>query len=1266
MNEEELSDEAFQKLMGAMMVGGFDQPLAAVAETVPKLIEEIKQHNISKAVTVLASLLTIPELQNNTYRIETLILLVLRYADGHKKLNRKTLNAWLNRYLADTSAAMFEDPPEDLFVGNIITSNGNRRVLEGVWEGNSFFLQRIVNVVSSFPDRPPFSAIRSSCHALLRLSDAIAEKSNLTRYISCEDFNYGTVALPFEGKIKKAVKSVSFSEEQLARLDISVSDLLPFVFDLEQRSDIEKFSVGYGPIERFPLLLHEKTIVVAMPTALSMAIRRMVFDFVISQGLEETFDRNLVIEFARTFSETPILGELSNIPFVPHKKSNNYVCEAGTEIDAGRYLHLIFVVDSLAEYDEHGLEVPQLDTKDLSAELQGSCDAVIKEHSDAEGFKEGVILLVSCGYGRPVSLAMPEAADKWRIEHISSYDLFVLSWAQNMSAIAFWRMLDQRDETKSKGQSIVNVNGLLNLYGWWQDTDTWMLPDGVVLGGDALMLNIPTDSQVNIRREVYQKWDFCSLPKRDGSWAACQIKDSHHYFEEDSALPLYACADDLRSRHLSVAVVVPNLIIWLTVTSAVKELSNDSVFRIWDMASKWLARTQQVFASWNIQKQTVLEIKLDLSELNDISPADVDKISEIYTRDKAASNLRVIRNKTEISITPVNDFLCVFMNEKNVGEALFVETFLKEIAIAVGYDLSPQALVKALDTIILSEDARFFHIFSAAKYRDYMREYIASKPIHLSDEDDVRAKYGLAWQVLTPQENLRFEGQKKCKDFLFKMVASIWADIKEQLQLFDREQFIEVVLSSIEAAEADLQNWRRTIRANLAIRHDKESVFSVAQRQSYKAYATNLSSRILIEMGLCECPTSGINVGELELRDLMTKVLILFRMGDLADSIGSGFLKPEIAISGSGDILTDHSVEDTVMNPIASSEEKRGLQQESENYSKNFVPADINPKTDHLFDPRFISAMKAEFGVALDDLREFRDFVENESISNQSLILHLSKSELTTECLSKTRLSKTVIESILTHFVSSPRTAWDKEPKGFSKRDWYPWKFRRRLSLLWRPIIALDNSSDPALLLSAGLIADAFAYFMRNCGQGSFDSSNFSTNEMSSWVGHKTRERGHEFEGEVAAVYKKAKWQVAEGRQLSEILGMKISEKDYGDVDLLVWNDQSPAVYVVECKNIKLAKTYSETCEQLSDFQGQKRADGTEDYLLKHLMRVEKITSEIQRLKKYVNKSDVQVCSSVVFSRPAPISYLQPDIEIPTSFLTIDELKNIVPHAPAN
>ncbi len=101
-----------------------------------KITKFLGKYDLKSTVSKLAGLLTAPSFQANTIRIEILVYLAVTYCRGNRKPGITEIRNWLNRQLAKTDILRLEDPVEDVFVTNVETPEGNRRVFEGIWESN--------------------------------------------------------------------------------------------------------------------------------------------------------------------------------------------------------------------------------------------------------------------------------------------------------------------------------------------------------------------------------------------------------------------------------------------------------------------------------------------------------------------------------------------------------------------------------------------------------------------------------------------------------------------------------------------------------------------------------------------------------------------------------------------------------------------------------------------------------------------------------------------------------------------------------------------------------------------------------------------------------------------------------------------------------------------------------------------------------------------------------------------------------------------------
>jgi hypothetical protein len=228
-------------------------------------------------------------------------------------------------------------------------------------------------------------------------------------------------------------------------------------------------------------------------------------------------------------------------------------------------------------------------------------------------------------------------------------------------------------------------------------------------------------------------------------------------------------------------------------------------------------------------------------------------------------------------------------------------------------------------------------------------------------------------------------------------------------------------------------------------------------------------------------------------------------------------------------------------------------------------------------------------------------------------------------------------------------------PSGFNDKDRQPWRFRRRLSLLRRPIVQLDQSEDPLLIIAPGLARDALTYSMIGYLEGSFPHEQIKTTRMKSWFGQAADERGKAFTRDVAGGLRDLGWNVECEVPVTKILRRRL-DADYGDVDVLAWSKSSRHILAAECKDLHFHKTPGEIAEQLRDFRGQTR-DGKKDLLRKHLDRCGILTENGALLRAYVGLDDHAILEKfVIFRYPVPMLFAWEGIAGSVQIATFDRL----------
>jgi hypothetical protein len=1227
--------------------------ISDVIEEKPNFKDQIKTFRPVKSAALISGLLTEPSCHANTYRIEMLVHICLGLASGHRKPKAFNIASWLNTELGSTLAARFEDPIEDVFISNVITGKGNYRIFEGTWESSDFYLQRLINVISTLPDDEAGIQFKREIHAILKISEEIAMRRDLSRYSAGNGIDKKKILVPSLDQLILLRRAISFTTDDLGRLEINPSDLVPFIFTFQQRQELLKQSLGNTDLERRPIIHDNDRWFILLPTAISFAIRQYVIKWICEHGYQKSFDENLKLEYNQLLQETSIMGEpLPQKTVLPSKSlSDKTLMDVTAEIDSGRYLHLLIIVDKAPQLDQNFF-TPDLNISELSSNIRKHIDDARNHYSKRKGYKQGMTLLIGCSYGRSFFFHRPEESTDWRIEFISAPDLHHLSKVDEESPFFLWKLIDHERFLTANGITIHNVNGLLNLYGWWHDTEYFMLPQEVPLGKEAAEIMIPTDSLADVRKKVRHGWDVHALPLPNGNWVRVWRDSITDYFPEDRKKPQYSCLDAIDAQELLGARIGHRVIWWISTDYSRTELSKDLVFRIWQAVKNWMDKAAPVFEK---MVQHLFNSVLIVLDFNNVSQEQNKPITEDILRSCVSVTTDI--NSREIHINIQDPFIGGFRNPRNIAERILLRALTIGVFSLAEKKPSKELVELVLNEIVSNDDARYVHIFEVLYFRDHIFQYDRPNKIFTDKADIARSKLGLGWIVENSKKQDRFTTAEESVNFLNRLVDVIWARMKPQMHKLNRRDFIEKALRYIEGVEADKKLWQRTIRAVLAIHHDKASAKDIAIQHTAHCNASEIALRLLIEIAVTECPLqSGVLVGILDLSPLMSDILFLFHLGGCSDAIKKGVMDPEVRIAPNGDILTHVGFENEIVKPLGEQFESLRLDHEANRYEKHFEPFELIKSVKGKFPDSFLNAFEKEFGISVDDLRKFRETLENLAIEKKRCVFIARKREIMTYFRNNGLINDEIAEIALERFSVWPREHWDKAPDGFMEKDWYPWRFGRRLSLIARPLVKLEDGDDPQYVVSPGLFGLGFAFILNRYYEAEVEVSECKSNKMRSWIQKTSNRQGHEFAKRVFDAVRSFGYNARLEIKMSALLNEKL-DKDWGDVDVLAWNEEENRILAIECKNLRHAKTPNEIAEQLNRFSGKILRNGKHDELLKHIDRCEFLKTRAEQLARTLGTNNNIIIQPVIcFSKPIPVPYLSqrfPDV----IFLTFDDLQ---------
>jgi hypothetical protein len=338
----------------------------------------------------------------------------------------------------------------------------------------------------------------------------------------------------------------------------------------------------------------------------------------------------------------------------------------------------------------------------------------------------------------------------------------------------------------------------------------------------------------------------------------------------------------------------------------------------------------------------------------------------------------------------------------------------------------------------------------------------------------------------------QIEGKAETTGFLSQLVQNLENEIIAELRRYGRSALVEMLLRNHEAAMFDRRRWERTASALIGLHGATPETFGTMRTEVFRSNAVTQSSRLLIEIAICEAPEEGEIPGALDISLLLAKMTLVFELGGWSDSIRWDVMKPEIRVTPLGDIHANFDWYEQVIQPHAADTARVRLNDSVSNYGRNLEEPGVEPRVEGRLDPAFVDAWKEQFGASIDEVRSFIDSLENLGEHENEFVLSLNRAELEAIPGTAVPLAPEIVRPILDQLVLNHRKEWREVPEGFAARDIHPWRYRRRLSAVRRPLLELSQGPDGEIMFAPGMLRDGFAYTLHGFLEGEFLSDQLS------------------------------------------------------------------------------------------------------------------------------------------------------------------------------
>jgi hypothetical protein len=605
--------------------------------------------------------------------------------------------------------------------------------------------------------------------------------------------------------------------------------------------------------------------------------------------------------------------------------------------------------------------------------------------------------------------------------------------------------------------------------------------------------------------------------------------------------------------------------------------------------------------------------------------------------ESAEVKIKVNHETNQAEVFLPSDFLFKFQQPENLGEKFVVRAFADSLLqmhkaneIEINCDLE-----ELVQKILGDVGMRVLHLFETYYPIEYLLMSQNTKISTIAHDDFVFSKLNLSIKNTSFEPGSKIIGKGDCNKFLHKIVDKIWNDLKLLLSQFNRTSIIKKASIVHEAIIRDRAHWRRTAKAILSLHSSSKDVYSVVQERDKERNNVAIASRTLIEMAICESPSkSGKEISKWELDELLAKIVLFIEVAMDSDAINLELMEPEIEIHMNGEYTVERNFYQTVIFPFLSNYMQEEFDGAASAYSKLYnLKKPSEPKNaDSMYSKSFIKAFTEEFKLTPDEAIDgFAELMEV-AVESQNVVVEKPLGYLRQRLIRNRNLTKETCEAFFKTFGLFHRKEWLTPPNGSTKHDIYPWRFRRKLSAVVKPLFIFGGDDVNKVIYGAGGFKDGLAYLFDRIEQGQLPGRFFNTEIMKSYIGAINNEKGHLFANTIGNKLVSDGWLVRKEVNMSELK----APTEYGDIDVLAWKE-SGEILLIECKRLQFAKTIAEIAEICRRFRGEDR-----DELDKHIQRVKWIKENPSSLRDIVGftPNSVQIDHRLVTNTHVPMMYI--------------------------
>lgn len=1192
-------------------------------------------------------------------RLDFLTLAALKYGS---KDDTNTFNLNLLQKFLTTKYGYhhFEDPVENFFTRNICYQNGNATVYEGIFTYGTDILQNQINVLNNFVDNFPVDFLKE-CSSLINFFLEISNTLSNRFEHSCNMYEeWAKIPNEIElNPIGLEPYKLWFDNEQLqnlcrfCKMDISVID--EFCIDPSEIVEEEVYieNNDNNPLIQKPFIRTQEGICVISPTNLLICLVHSIWTKVINYELSEKF----VINYHRI-----MLADLLNIlhklgykllknlkPTQDIRELPNYLIYG---FDTDKILLLVIQYDMSEDYNV--TNITSMYNVYNSNFYQDQVDDIIKQNHRLFENKNLQVMCITSTVGRNVPI-LSDVEGKCILGSI--YDIIVILNSGINSSLDLW-YYSKVEEQFSKNIEFAPLNSSLDRFSLYYKNKSFYMSDDQKPDYMAIV----TDGNFKlVKQGVLNKSQINALYN----------SDQHNY-------PVYLTVEKYNdyvyryynihriSKRLEFHIPNENISIWVK-----SKLQNDIIpkelkYAYWEYCEAicfWLSEISvslsDIFSQGRGKLPKVVDIVFDLG--NHIQPSDRELKNVDFDFDKINKFFSINLNEVGFSIEIPVDFWEVAMLKNNTADRILIFNLLKGFQLILDkYDIALDE--NQIDEVIERHAPlglkKYLLIMSSSDNLAFDNRYLNFELITIFSESNYELLFDKLIFLLGDNcPNIgeitnKSEKLKLCKDITLLLAK----EISDNLKKYNSFELLVNLLRRYEVTLHHNEIYSLRIPTLMQCYKDKWDIQKEIKETAELNDKSTLALRNIIEYVVSENSFGKDVVTTEAVDDLISLITMLNFFGHYHDIIKFNLFETKLWILKSGRIGHNlKEIEAVFMDKFTKYRSGKLITDATEYYysdeeknSNKFIISDNLYK-------KLSDSFLADYNISHKNLRNIVDYLIEIPFEIETDVVKMEKTLLIDKIYNY--FSKDInadhINSGLDFLSLKNRNGMlTKLPEEYDLSDVFPWKFNRRLSYLYKPLIEfVDEDKKIYILYSPRHLDKSFRYFASKLSNGQFKGK--SKGMVTSVVGEIAKLKGKNHQQNIVDFF-------------SEFPNVKIYEEfnigtdssfdpnaNLGDIDVLVIDHENKVILCIESKNTEESKNMREFAQEAEDYLGEN------GYVFKHRRRHNWAQRNVDRIgtRYKVKLGDYEVLSCMITKHKLAIQFMS-DKKIDFPIFSLNDFEN--------